>query len=90
MASIGEEEECAIGTEVKEYMDSAERAQAEEFTNAITAVFTARSLSHVLHTKADGQEAQALTGDDFMNAVSGYMASIGEEEQYAIGTEVEE
>jgi Leucine-rich repeat (LRR) protein len=69
---------------------SAERARAEGLTNAVTAVFTARSLSHVFHTKADGQEAQALTGDDFMNAVFEYMQRIGKEERNAIETEVNE
>jgi hypothetical protein len=69
---------------------SAERAHAEGFTNAITAVFTARSLSHVFHTKADGQEAQTLTGDNFVNAVNEYMQRIGEEERNAIVTEVNE
>jgi hypothetical protein len=69
---------------------SADSARAEGVTNAITAVFTARNLSHVFHTKADGQEAQALAGEDFENAVNEYMESIGEEKRNAIVTEVEE
>jgi hypothetical protein len=44
----------------------------------------------VFHTKADGQEAQALTGDDFMNAVWDYMRRICEEERNAIETEVDD
>ncbi len=44
----------------------------------------------MFHTKADGQEAQALTGEDFMNAVNEYMESIGEEECNAIESEVNE
>jgi hypothetical protein len=44
----------------------------------------------VFHTKADGQEAQALTGEDFENAVKEYMESIGEEERNAIVTEIKE
>ena len=56
----------------------------------MTAVFTARNLSHVFHTKADGQEAQALTGDNFVNAVNEYMQRIGEEERNAIVTEIKE
>ncbi len=42
----------------------------------------------MFHTNADAQEAQALAGEDFLIAFSGYMESIGEEECNAIETEL--